>query len=76
MDSDGFACLTPSCPYYRITDAHLHALVGDNTHGKVEHIQTLRCQTCGATFTPRRHTALYRLIIGSQRIRVGACSAG
>ncbi len=66
--TDGFACLTPTCPYYRITDAQLHALVGDGTHGRTERIQTLRCQACGATFTTRRHTPLYRLKTASQRV--------
>ncbi len=66
--TDGFACLTPTCPYYRITDAHIHALVGDGTHGKTERIQTLRCQACNATFTTRRHTPLYRVKTASQRI--------
>ena len=32
--TDGFACPTPTCSYYRITDATVHALVGDGTHGK------------------------------------------
>ena len=68
IKTDGFACLTPSCPYYRITDAHIHALVGDGTHGTSERIQTLRCQACGATFTSRRDTPLYRLKTASQRI--------
>src|SRR3712207_6219456 len=66
--TDWFACPTRTCPYYRITDAHIHALVGDGTHGKTERIQTLRCQACGVTFTTRRHTALYRLKTTSQRI--------
>jgi transposase-like protein len=66
--TEGFACLTPTCPYYRITDAQIHALVGDGTHGKTERIQTLPCQACGVTFTTRRHTSLYRLKTTSQRI--------
>jgi hypothetical protein len=41
--TDGFACPTPSCDYYRVTDAQVHALVGDGRHGKAEHIQTFLC---------------------------------
>ena len=58
ITTDGFACPTPACPYYRITDAQIHALVGDGRHGKHERIQTFRCQACGATFTSRRDTPL------------------
>jgi IS1 family transposase len=68
IDTHGFACPNRSCRYYRIADAHLHALVGDGTHGKHEHIQSLRCQACGTTFSSRRDTPLYRLKTPSQRI--------
>ena len=64
----GFACPNPACVYYRITDAALHALVGDGTHGKVERIQTLRCQACRMTFTSRRDTPLYRLKTPARRV--------
>ncbi len=66
--TDGFACPTPTCSYYRITDAAVHALVGDGTHGKRERIQTLRCQACGTTFSTRRDTPLYRLKTPSARV--------
>jgi transposase-like protein len=66
--TDGFACPNSACAYFRITDAAVHALVGDGTHGRRERIQTLRCQACGATFSTRRHTPLYRLKTASQRI--------
>ena len=56
--TDGFACPNPACTYFRITDAQIHALVGDGSHGKHERIQALRCQACGTTFTSRRDTAL------------------
>jgi IS1 family transposase len=55
-------------PSYRITDAHLHALVGDGVHGRGERIQTLRCQACGSTFSTRRATPLYRLKTASHRV--------
>ena len=64
----GFACPNPACAYFRITDATVHALVGDGTHGRVERIQTFRCQACHATFTARRDTPLYRLKTPSTRI--------
>jgi hypothetical protein len=61
VNTEGFACPNHQCPSSGITDAHIHALVGDGTHGLAERIQTLRCQSCHATFTARRHTPLYRL---------------
>src|SRR3712207_4683513 len=66
--TDGFACPTRTCAYYRITDAHIHALVGDGTHGKREPIQRFRCQACNTTFSARRHTPLYRLTTPAQRV--------
>jgi IS1 family transposase len=54
--------------YYRITDAHVHALVGDGTHGRRERIQTFRCQACGITFSARRDTPLYRLKTPAYRV--------
>ncbi len=29
INTEGFACPIPTCAYYRITDARVHALVGD-----------------------------------------------
>ncbi len=66
--TQGFACPTPTCAYYRLTDARVHALVGDGTHGKLERIQTFRCQACGATFSARRHTPLYRIKTPAHRV--------
>jgi hypothetical protein len=66
--TEGYACPRPTCAYYRITDAHIHALVGDGIHGKGERIQTFRCQACRTTFSARRHTALYRLKTPAQRM--------
>ncbi len=64
----GFACPNPTCAYYRITDAAVHALVGDGSHGQVERIQTFRCQACSTTFTSRRDTPLYRLKTPARRV--------
>jgi transposase-like protein/IS1 family transposase len=61
VNTEGFACPNQQCPYSGITDAHIHALVGDGTHGHAEQIQTFRCQACHTTFTARRHTPLYHL---------------
>jgi len=38
ISTDGYACPRPRCDYYRVTDAHVHALVGDGQHGKMERI--------------------------------------
>src|SRR5918911_1236970 len=40
IPTQGFACPNRRCAYYRITDAQIHALVGDGTEGKGERIQT------------------------------------
>jgi IS1 family transposase/transposase-like protein len=68
VNTEGFACPNPQCPYAGITDAHVHALVGDGRHGQAERIQTVRCQACHTTFTARRHTPLYRLKTPSSQI--------
>jgi transposase-like protein len=68
IDTQGFACPNPQCPYLRVTDACIHALVGDGKHGRAERIQTFRCQACRITFSARLHTPLYRLKTPSQQI--------
>ena len=70
IHTEGFACPNPQCTYFGITDAHLHALVGDGKHGQVERIQTFRCQACRITFTTRLHTPFYRLKTPSQQVSV------
>jgi transposase-like protein len=70
VNTQGFACPNHQCPYVGITDAHVHALVGDGTHGHAERIQTFRCQACRTTFSARRHTPLYRLKTPSHQIAV------
>ncbi len=71
VNTEGFACPNHQCLYSGITDAHIHALLGDGTHGLAERIQTFRCQACGTTFTARRHTPLYRLKTPSRQVAVG-----
>jgi len=68
VNTEGFACPNPQCAYSGITDAHVHALVGDGKHGHAERIQTFRCQACRTTFTSRRNTPLYRLKTPSPQI--------
>jgi IS1 family transposase len=68
IDTQGFACPNRACLYFGITDAHMHALVGDGKHGRAEQIQTFRCQACHTTFSSRRNTPLYRLKTPSQQV--------
>jgi hypothetical protein len=68
IPTDGFACPNQQCLYFGITDAQIHALVGDGKHGQAERIQTFRCQACRTTFSARRRTPLYRLKTPSQQI--------
>jgi len=70
VNTEGFACPNQQCPYFGITDAQIHALVGDGKHGQAERIQTFRCQACRTTFSARRHTPLYRLKTPSQQVAV------
>jgi transposase-like protein len=70
VNTEGFACPNHKCPYAGITDADIHALVGDGTHGLAERIQTFRCQACHTTFSARRDTPLYRLKTPSHQIAV------
>ena len=68
IDTEGFACPNQQCRYFRITDARVHALVGDGQHGRAERIQTFRCQACHTTFSARRDTPLYRLKTPSHQV--------
>jgi transposase-like protein len=70
VNTGGFACPNPKCPYFGITDDQIHALVGDGKHGQAERIQTFRGPACRTTFTARRHTPLYRLKTPSQQVAV------
>jgi IS1 family transposase len=68
VNTTGFACPNQQCRYFGITDARVHALVGDGKHGQAEHIQTFRCQACRTTFSARRDTPLYRLKTSSHQV--------
>src|SRR5215469_65403 len=56
IETQGFACPNQQCVYFGITDADIHALVGDGKHGHTEQIQTFRCQACHTTCSARRDT--------------------
>jgi IS1 family transposase/transposase-like protein len=68
VNTEGFACPNQQCAYCGITDADIHALVGDGKHGRAERIQTFRCQACRTTFSARRDTPLYRLKTPSHQV--------
>jgi hypothetical protein len=68
VNTEGYACPNQQCPSFGITDAHMHALVGDGKHGQAERIQTFRGLACRTTFSARRHTPLYRLKTPSQQV--------
>jgi IS1 family transposase len=68
VNTEGYACPNQQCAYFGITEAHIHALVGDGKHGRSEPIQTFRCQACYTTFSARRDTPLYRLKTPSHQV--------
>ena len=70
VNTEGYACPNQQCRYFRNSDAHFHALVGDGKHGRAEGIQTFRCQACRTTFSARRDTPLYRLKTPSHQVAV------
>jgi hypothetical protein len=70
VNTEGYACPNHQCAYFGITEAHIHALVGDGKHGQAERIQTFRGPACRTTFSARRNTPLYRLKTASQQVAV------
>jgi hypothetical protein len=69
--TQGFACPNRTCLYYQITDAYIHALVGDGAHGQHERRETLRCQAArpsARAASPLWVTPLYRLKTASHRV--------
>src|SRR5215472_2529169 len=76
IDTEGFACPNQQCAYFSITDAHIHALVGDGKHGRAERIQTFRGPACHTTFSARSHTPLYRLKTPSHQIAMVLSALG
>jgi IS1 family transposase/transposase-like protein len=69
IDTEGHCCLNPFCAYFWVTDAAVHALVGNGVQGPHK-IQLLRCQACGRGFSSRRNTPLYYLKTAVERIEM------
>jgi transposase-like protein len=70
VNTQDYACPNQQCPYFGITDAQIHRLLGDGKHGQAEQIQTFRGPACRTTFTSRRNTALSRLKTPSRQVAV------
>jgi IS1 family transposase len=66
--TEGYCCPNPGCCYYGITDAYLHALVGDGRHYGADTIQYLRCQACQTKVSTRWNTPMYNLKTPVQRV--------
>jgi IS1 family transposase/transposase-like protein len=71
IPTDGYACRRPGCPYYGVTDAHIHALIAAGRPGRTDRIQQFRCQACGAKVSARSGTALAQLKTPPMRIGEG-----
>jgi transposase-like protein len=57
--------------YFLVTDAEVHALIGDGKRGAEHGIQHGRCPACGHTYTARRGTILFRLKTPEQGVASG-----
>jgi transposase-like protein len=68
LNTAGHACPNPICAYFAVTDAGLHAVVGNGKRGQRKDIQYWKCQACGKKFTSRLHTPLYRLKTDSEKV--------
>src|SRR5215471_6881161 len=68
VETDGYCCPNPGCPYYQITDARLHALVGDGLHHGADPIQYRRCQACHTKGSARWQTPMYDLKTPVRRV--------
>lgn len=71
LDSQGYACLNPSCMYFLETDAARHALISNGKCGAEHDIQQWHCALCGHTFTARHGTALFRLKTPARVVEIG-----
>lgn len=67
-DSEGQACMDPTCPYYKITSADVHALRWDGVSNAREGTDSWECGYCGSKHTERLGTPLYRLKTDSDRV--------
>ena len=70
IPTEGYACPNANCRYVGITDAAIHALVGNGKGGKQRDIQQFRCQACRCAFSSRRNTPLYYLKTPSDRVEL------
>ncbi len=68
VETDGYGCPNPHCPYFKITEAQVHALVGDVLHYGADTIQYLRCQACRTKFSVRLGTPMYDLKTPARRV--------
>ena len=53
VETDGYCCNNPACPYYNITDSRVHALVGYGKHHGADTIQYVKCQACHTKISVR-----------------------
>jgi IS1 family transposase/transposase-like protein len=67
-DSEGFACMNVDCPYYKITDASMHALRRDGTRNKCEPTPVWECGCCQKKHTAWLGTPQYRLKTPSREV--------
>ncbi len=68
VNTEGYYCPYPDCRYYRITDARVHALVGDGLHSGADTIPYLQCQACHRKFSVRVGTPMYDLKTPAKRV--------
>lgn len=68
LNTGGHACPNPACAYFAVTDAGLHAGVGNGKRGQRQDIQYWKCQACEKKFTSRLHTPLYRLKTDPEKV--------
>lgn len=73
INTHGYACLNPECEYFGITDAAIHALVGNGKRSQHGDIQYLRCQWCHTDCSVRRGTPLCYLKTDLERVTLVLC---
>jgi hypothetical protein len=61
VDTAGYACLSPLCVYFGITDPAIHALVSNGNRGANKDIPYFKCQACGSCKSSRLNTPMYCL---------------
>jgi transposase-like protein len=66
--TDGYSCSNPACDYYKITNSHIHALVGYGKHNGADVTQYFKCQACGQKVSARWNTAMYDLKTPVRRV--------